>query len=355
MRIGYSCWGFLGNGITDTPDGGRSHRRPLLDALTGYGHDLVLLQADRDRAEAHDPAPGKAFRFDPSGFPALDALVLEWRWPIPGRNTTMCGSPGHACDLHRQDDLLAHYTADRQLPTIVWDKDRKLPADSHWRRARAVTVCEASLTVTPGAQRLLFPADDRLLDAADPQGLAALPRPITLAYAGNQYERDAAFSRYFAPAAADVHHQVAGKWTDTDRWPGLRFTGRLPFSEVDSLYRRSLATVLLLPERYAAAGQMTQRIFEAVLAGCLPLAPAGIAGAHLFVPRPLIVRSGVDVREKLAWLRQLEGTDEHAELISACLDRLELFRLSTQAATLDRLLRRSAGSAATPSLWRVTA
>lgn len=29
MKIGYSFWGFLGPGITDTPDGGRSHRRPL--------------------------------------------------------------------------------------------------------------------------------------------------------------------------------------------------------------------------------------------------------------------------------------------------------------------------------------
>jgi hypothetical protein len=51
--------------------------------------------------------------------------------------------------------------------------------------------------------------------------------------------------------------------------------GRIPFEEVDRLYSRSLATVLLLPERYASVGQMTQRIFEAVLAGCLPLAPAG--------------------------------------------------------------------------------
>ena len=34
MRIGYSFWGFLGPGITDTPDGGRSHRATLIDGLT---------------------------------------------------------------------------------------------------------------------------------------------------------------------------------------------------------------------------------------------------------------------------------------------------------------------------------
>jgi len=354
MRIGYSCWGFLGDGVTDTPDGGRSHRRPLLQALAERGHQLVLLQRDRDSVEAHDPDAGNGFAFDSIGFPALDALMLEWRWPIPGRNTTVCGTPGHTCDLHRQKDLLAHYTLDRRLPTILWDKDRKLPASSHWRNARTVTVCEPSLVVTPGAQRLLFPADDQRLDATNPQTLAALPRPVTLAYVGNQYERDDAFTRYFAPAAARVHHQVAGKWTDTSRWPGVRFTGRLVFRDVEPLYQRSLATVLLLPARYAAVGQMTQRIFEAVLAGCLPLVPADIAHAQLFVPRPLIVRSADDVLERTTWLRSIEGTAEHAELIAACLDRLELFRLSAQADTLDALLRHH-GTTGHEHLQQVTA
>jgi hypothetical protein len=55
MRIGYSFWGFLGPGITDTPDGGRSHRRALIDGLTAAGHDVVFLQRDRDLDEAsHD-------------------------------------------------------------------------------------------------------------------------------------------------------------------------------------------------------------------------------------------------------------------------------------------------------------
>lgn len=43
--IGYSFWGFLGPGIIDTPDGGRSHRRPLVDTIAARGHRLVFLQA----------------------------------------------------------------------------------------------------------------------------------------------------------------------------------------------------------------------------------------------------------------------------------------------------------------------
>src|SRR6266511_2377091 len=92
MLIGYSFWGFLGPGIRDTPDGGRSHRRTLVDGLRARGHDIVFLQANRDLLEAGDDLAGR-YRWD-SGLPELDALFLEWRWPIPGRTTTP--RAGHA-------------------------------------------------------------------------------------------------------------------------------------------------------------------------------------------------------------------------------------------------------------------
>jgi hypothetical protein len=97
FRIGYSFWGFLGPGIVDTPDGGRFWRRPIVDALIAAGHRLILLQANRDAAEAADDLP---YTWD-AAFPDLDVLLAEWRWPLPGRNTTPCGDRGHTCDLHR--------------------------------------------------------------------------------------------------------------------------------------------------------------------------------------------------------------------------------------------------------------
>ena len=117
MRIGYSFWGFLGPGITDTPDGGRSHRRVLIDGLVSRGHDIVFLQPDRDRTEAGLDLTGR-YTWD-GALPAIDVLFLEWRWPIPGRNTTRCGTPGHTCDLHRQQELLDHYTHRNGTPTKV--------------------------------------------------------------------------------------------------------------------------------------------------------------------------------------------------------------------------------------------
>jgi hypothetical protein len=245
VRIGYSFWGFLGPGILDTPDGGRSHRRTLIDGLIAAGHDIVLLQSNRDLDEAGQDLR-RHCRWD-GGLPEIDVLFLEWRWSIPGRNTSPCGSRGHTCDLHRQDELTAHYTLERGTATLLWDKDLQLPTDHSLRTRGNVAVCEPAIHPSPGATSLLFPVADAALDAADPTALAARPRPLPLVYVGNQYDRDDAFDAFFAPAAAQVPHRVAGKWSRTHAWPGLNFTGRCPFTEVEPLYSSALATVLLLP------------------------------------------------------------------------------------------------------------
>jgi hypothetical protein len=334
MRIGYSFWGFLSDGIVDTPDGGRCHRRTLVDGLIGLGHDIVFLQADRDLTEAGERLP---YVWD-AGLPDIDALFLEWRWTIPGRNDTRCGAPGHTCDLHRQQELLHAYTKERGVHTIVWDKDQQLEAADRLHELPNVTVCEAALFPRKDTVRLLFPIADQVLDSVDPTVLARLPRDLPLVYIGNQYDRDDAFDTYFAPAAAKVDHQVAGKWPDTSRWPYINFTGRLAFPEVAPLYRRSVATVLLAPSRYAVRGQFTTRLFEAVLAGCLPIGPAEVRGIETLVPRELIVGNGAEAADLIRHLRAIAGTPTNTTLLRWCLHHLEPFRLSHQLTTLNALL-----------------
>ena len=315
MRIGYSFWGFLGSGITDTPDGGRSHRGALVDGLIGRGHDIVFLQPDRDALEAHEDLSHQ-YMWD-AGLPNIDALFLEWRWPIPGRNTTWCGAPGHTCDLHRQTDLVAHYARRLGVPTIVWDKDRRLDTDDPLRACPAVTVCEPALHPTPGAASLLFPVFDDALAEADPVALAATPRPAALAYVGNQYDRDDQFSRYFAPPAAALPHVVAGEMARHVPLADLNFIGRVPHPEVTKIHRSASATVLLLPERYERVGHVTQRIFEAVLEGCLPIAPLTLRSADYFAPPELLQRTAQTLPKSPVWLASIAGTSGHAALIAS--------------------------------------
>ncbi|MGH3678886.1 MAG: hypothetical protein ACRDT2_00945 [Natronosporangium sp.] len=335
MRIGYSFWGFLGGGVVDTPDGSRAYRRPFVDGLITAGHEVVFLQQNRDLDEAGLDLRGRYRWAD--AFPRLDAVIFEWRWPLPGRNTSGCGSAGHTCDLHRQEDLFAYYTR-RRTPTLIWDLDRRLAADDRRRGLPNVVVGELAIRTTPGAVSLFCPVPDALLDAADPAELAAMPRPVPLVYVGNQYDRDDAFERYFVPAAAAFPHRVAGKWKQTRAWPRVRFTGRCPFPVVERIHRSALATVLLLPRRYAAVGHMTSRWFEALLAGCLPLLPSDVHGADRYLPPALRVGDGEQVIENLIWLQRIAGSRAHVDLLATCLSHLEPFRCSAQVTTAVKVL-----------------
>lgn len=341
-RIGYSCWGFLTSGVLDTPDGSRSYRRSVIDALQAGGHQVVLMQANRDLTEAGVDLTDR-YRFD-DGLPELDAIIYEWRWPLPGRNTTVCGTAGHTCDLHRQQQLLDHYTHAIGLPSIIWDKDRWLPADDLLRRLANVRVAEYALRPSLGAVTVACSVPDELLDAADPSRLARQSRDLPLVYVGNQYGRDDAFGHYFAPAAAHMAHRVAGKWTNVDAWPHVRFTGRCRFDEVADIHGRALATVLLLPERYRTVGHQTQRLFEAVTAGCLPLIPTDTMDADRFAPVNLHVSDADEVVNRVRWIESIAGTDDHCALIRSCLDLLDPYRTSRQAAALITTLHGLAGT-----------
>ncbi|MEV7965857.1 hypothetical protein AB0O34_07720 [Sphaerisporangium sp. NPDC088356] len=334
MRIGFSFWGFLGPGIVDTPDGGRFWRRAKVEELLARGHDIVLLQADRDRTEAGHSLP---YTWDP-GFPDIDLLYCEWRWPLPGRNTTPCGTAGHTCDLHRQDKLISHYTHALSTPTVLWDTDRQITADEPLRRVPHVVVCDPAVHPAHGAVSVMTMIPDALIDAADPARLAARPRRLALAYVGNQYDRDQAFDKFFAVAAGQFPHRVAGKWTRTEQWPHVNFTGRCAFDEVTGIYQDALTTVLLMPDRYSSVGAISQRLAESVLAGCLPITPATLIGGTRITPPQLHAADTATVVERIRWAERIDGTDEHARVIADCLTHLDPLRMSRQVDVLEQVM-----------------
>jgi hypothetical protein len=109
-------------------------------------------------------------------------------------------------------------------------------------------------------------------------------------------------------------------------------------ADVEAIHRSALATVLLLPQRYANVGHMSSRLFEALLAGCLPITPADIAHAERFTPSLLHARDGDEVIECLHWLTAIAGAGEHAELIASCLPSLDRSRTSRQVTIACQLL-----------------
>ena len=344
--LGYSCWGFLGNGVVDTPDGGRSHRWVLLQALHKSGYELRLLQPNRDRLETgQDPSTGWLSFHD--GFPPLDALMFEYRWPIPGRNTGVSpDDPAYTPDLDRQKALLEHYVP-LGIPVIIWDKDQQLPLKQQGLLAAPnVHLAEPALRPTPGRASLRFPANAARIAAATTKlsTYASHDRPVDLVYIGNQYGRDGTFREFIDATAGrlGVAAQIYGKWRPIDLVTGEPFTncqwhGRVGYSQVDQLYSHAFATVLIAPERYYDSDQYTQRLFEAAWNGCLPFVPSRYASAARLFPQELVVSSSAETAQRIAGLRARPQT------AAALLKRVyqiisENFSPADQAATIRQEL-----------------
>ncbi|MQB08164.1 glycosyltransferase family 1 protein [Agrobacterium tumefaciens] len=336
MNIGYSFWGFLGAGIQDTPDGGRSHRSTLIDGLINMGHSLVFLQPNRDLLEAGEVFP---FVWDP-GFPDIDLLFLEWRWPIPGRNVEIePHSKIYTPDLDRQNALIQYYTFHGKTPTFLWDKDQKLEANSELRALENVRVAVPARFPARRESTLLFPISDAELDLQLQSIWSQGEKPFkrTLVYIGNQYERDEAFSTLFAVPAKTIDHAVFGKWSSSDEWAHVKFNGRVHFKDVARIYAESVATVLLAPDRYCRSGQITQRLFEALMQGCFPIAHSDIKGIDEILPKWLIINSGDEVADLCEHLMNIRQSHSYRDCLAECLEGLHPFRMSHQQRFLEQV------------------
>ena len=340
FRIGYSAWGFLGNGVVDTPDGGRSHRMTLLKSLISRGMKIVMLQKNRDLDEAGIDLSTSSLSFDSFGFPDIDILFLEYRWPIPGRNTGISTEDrSYTPDLDRQNELIKHYNL-LGKPIFIWDKDQQLSqSEINQMNLNKFLIFEPSLFPKNNRTSLLFPMDpNRTAQMHD--DLASYDKnskSIDLVYIGNQYGRDQSFSIYYNEASRLLGSpaEIYGKWTKTDQFPNVNFNCRVGFEQVHSIYTQAFANVIIAPERYYKTGQYTQRLFESLWGLCIPLVPKEYTKHEDIFPEELVVNSARDVYERLEYLHQLDN-DSIVSLFNLLLKRLVVFSDDRQADTIIR-------------------
>lgn len=325
MRIGYSCWGFLGPGIIETPDGGRSHRLHLVKAMCARWQ-VVMLQRDRDSTEAGRPLDvGQIYD---AGLPGVDAVFFEWRWPIDGRNINSSACH-YTPDWHRQLELLQHYA--HRVPLVVWDKDQRIDAspaevDLLLRTADTFVLVPALYPTSRDRTTALFPFD---LTIHDPLPIPPRRRELGVVYVGNDYERRADAERFLAGTARlGVRVDVYGKWQDRVRPDLLGYHGRIAYTSTAKVYRKAMLTVALAPPRYKRTGHFTQRLHESLAQGCLALVPSDHRGAEEVAVAELIVAEASAVRETLRSIGRLDDED-FWRLIAAQRARLRRFSVDT--------------------------
>lgn len=364
MKIGYSAWGFVGDGVLDSPDGGRLTRALLLANLIANGHEIIWLQQNRDvdqdgnflfTSDRVYPADAQKnylcqIQYASEGYPEIDALFLEWRWRLPGRNCDVDkSSKEYTPDLDRQTELLNCYlTTDAKI--IIWDKDETLSQEDEdgFIKAGGANIQILSPALYPKShfferQTLLFPCDLKLIKGTKVNNHTR----YMIGYVGSQYERDYQVYKYINPFSFKYPNQAvfAGNWTkyperaerNGANFPCITFLDRILPKNMWKVYNECVTSVLLCKSNYAEHGHITQRIHEVASNGVIAIGLAEQKGIEQFVVERNVVKDAYDLINCVEYLQAL-SIEKRQEILDEQIERLEPFDINNVIAKLESIL-----------------
>jgi hypothetical protein len=316
LNVGYSFWGFLGdrrikNGKEiSAPDGNATYSYTIIHELTKRGHQVFSMMPKRDKeavnlfGKNHFNAFSQDIRWNAYNnfkdtflaktsfhgpyvertFPDLDILLVEWRFPIPGRNCEIdITSSLFQADLHFQTIMLQEYRENhKNTKIIILDLDHKLTKEDE-ERWQPDAIFETSFF----PKKQLIERTSVYIPTIIDELLQFPTKPITeetrpsLVYVGSRYERDEVIDKYIKLLPnyeIDVHFY--GNWLDYPdkleeakiKWPKVQYHGRIGCADFHKAYEDASYVPLLGKQSYFDTGFVTARIFEAVLFGSIPIA-----------------------------------------------------------------------------------
>lgn len=318
MKIGYSFWGFLadikmsrGKHIS-TPDGNAFYSWSIIHALLEVGHKVYRMMPDRDN-EALEKFGKNAFsnfakekRYNAhksmiDEWPDdLDVLLMEWRFPILGRNYHISKMhPSYQPDLDIQNKMLKKY-ANTKTKIIIFDLDYKITEEDE-RKVNPYCILETSNKPksTPSKRILVdIPFDFEEIDSFI-IGPASLSEHIV--YAGNRYERDRMIDEYLVPLQ-DLNIHLYGNWLEGGRdsfqkWPYFTYHNRISLKDFRKAYRCACTTILLSKDEYLKHGFMTARILESIFFGTIPIGLKEFYRIEKYLPEYLIIKEANQARD----------------------------------------------------------
>ena len=342
LRFGYSAWGFLGDHKVErdkevsTPDGNATYSWSILWEAQRRGWDTYWMQHDRDQeawelfgkddfaAFSQEKRVKTYLEVEPAGgmcgdqLPELDVLLVEWRWPIPGRNTAADRpSLDFQPDLDRQTELLRRYK-ERGTTVILWDLDHKLDFrdESYWRPDAVfeTSVIPRRYLLERTRVEPPFVTDDLLQFPTVPC------EPLRkMSYVGSRYERDDVIAQYVKPVSERFPFQVEfwGNWTREpnltecrEMWPKIMYCPRITPRDFGHAYGTAACCPLLAKRSYMRSGFVTPRIWESLLFGTIPVGLSEHEGISQYLSADLVAKDAAelgDIAERLSavepWMR----------------------------------------------------
>jgi len=353
MRIGYSYWGFLGDRKLgadgkeiSAPDGNATYSWSLIWEMQRRGHTVLAMQEDRDyqawkmwgtlnfeafsqmkRTEAYT---NLKHTFGSSEIlPKLDILLVEWRFPIPGRNcsesdgtTYSYNENEHQPDYHRQMQMLLHYKT-KGTKIIFWDLDHKLTEhdERHWNPDAIFETSVTPLKLFKERTRVEPP-----FIISDLMQHPTLPPDHSrkLVYIGSRYERDDVIDEWIKPASLRYPGEIEfhGKWDDEAkaRWPQVKMEKRCAVVDFRQIYGTAGACPLLAKRSYLESGFITPRPWEALLFGTIPIGLSSMKGIEQYVT--FVAQDSLDMIDLADTLID-NGVEYRDEMRRANVEKLE--------------------------------
>jgi len=335
VRLGYAFHGFLSDRkikdgvVVSTPDGNSTYSWSILWEAQKRGWETWLLQEDRD-AEYVNVKKTKAFeafsrtkRYSAwkkskktittkdtelvslDDLPKLDIVLIEWRFPIEGRNVGIGRhDPNYQPDYDRQEELLTYF-AGTDTKVILWDLDHKLTLEDElkWDPDAIFETSVRPLTLSKRRVRVEPPivVEDLLQFPTMP----CLPGR-KLVYIGSRYERDDVIDKWVKPVSEMFPFQVEfwGNWTRPETldqcrqmWPNVLYNGRITVEDFREVYGTAVACPLLGKKSYLSNGFITPRPWEALLFGTIPVGLEPHLGIDQYVLSSHLARNEFDLIE----------------------------------------------------------
>lgn len=375
MIIGYSAWGFIGDGVIDSPDGGRLTRALFIEHIIKEDHTVIWLQQNRD-VDNHGEPLFIGYRvplykndeqkqmlcniqYDDK-FPQLDVLFVEWRWPIPGRNSgEIKDKKNWTPDLERQTELINYY-CNKSTKIIIWDKDekmteldeenivcRKQKVQSNLLMLRQKHLFVLSPALYPDSliidrKTLLFPCDlSKICGTKVNTDIQHL-----MGYVGSQYERDEQVYKYVNPFAFKYPEQVvfAGNWNkyeekakrNNTNFPCIKFVDRVLPKDMWKIYKFCLTSLLLCKSNYAAHCHITQRIHEIAANGVIGIGLKEQKGIDKFILHN--ISDAYDLIECVEYLKNLT-IDKRQTILDEQIERLQPFDIKNVMIEFNKILQ----------------
>jgi len=265
--------------------------------------------------------------------PELDVVLIEWRFPIPGRNCKIDkNDKGYQPDLDRQLQVLQHFKS-KDTKIILWDLDHKLTAEDELRWVPDAIFETSVEPLDNGFIRTRVEPPVVIDDLYQfPTTLCSPSRKLV--YVGSRYERDDIIEEWIKPVSDEFPHQVEfwGNWTREpnlteclEKWPNILYNRRITMSDFKSVYSTAVACPILGKRSYFESGFITPRPWEALLFGTIPV---GLEG-HLGVDDYVLFKA-VDPDDLIDIVDYLSNVDltERNEIRSANIEKIRFMDAS---------------------------